>query len=47
MMLLDDAGMREVINEKDPVAYLSKTVLQENSVWCERVKEAIVFMYLF
>ena len=30
--LLDDARMSEVINEKDPGAYLSKTVLQENSV---------------
>ena len=47
MMLLDDARMCKVINEKDPGTYLSKTVLQDNSLWCERVKKVIVFMYLF
>ena len=47
MMLLDDAQMCKVINEKDPGTYLSKTVLQENILLCERVKKAIVFMYLF
>ena len=47
MMLLDEARMCKVINEKDPGTYLSKTVLQGNSLWCERVKKAIVFMYLF
>ena len=47
MMLLDDAQLCKVINEKDPGTYLSKTVLQENILWCERVKKAIVFMYLF
>ena len=44
MLLLDDAEMCKVINEKDPGTYLSKTVLKDNSLWCERVKKAIVFM---
>ena len=42
MLLLDDARMQEVINEKDPGSYLPKAVLQVNIVWRERMKEAII-----
>ena len=45
MMLLDDAGMEIVINDKEPGTYISKTVLLANIAWCERVKEAIISLF--